>query len=180
MDRSKMMKQAKKQLLPSIETLPNELLTEVVARVGSSAVTGLFNLKQTCKQLYRAGLDTEVLRRVSLEKLLEIPWRVSLGYHSFIRQCEENGNPKALFKQGMVEYFSRKEYELGVELLKKATYLGHEVAGYMLGLILLCTNYPLKDQALEILKKVDQGCSPSSSTKLINCRKRLQEIIWGM
>ncbi|XP_043694257.1 putative F-box protein At1g67623 [Telopea speciosissima] len=147
------MKRDKKQLLPSIQTLPKELLTEVVARVGSSAVTDLFNLKQTCKQLYRAGLDTEVLRRVSLENLQAIPWGFSPGYHSFIRQCEENGNPEALFNHGVVEYFSTKEYESGIELLKKATDLGHEVAAYMLGLILLCINYPLKDQALEILKK---------------------------
>ncbi|XP_043717619.1 putative F-box protein At1g67623 [Telopea speciosissima] len=170
MGNSKMIKRAKKQLLPSIGTLPKELLTEVFARVGSSTVTDLFNLKQSCKQFFRAGVDPEVLQRVSLEKLPAIPWRVSSRYHSFIRQCEEKGNPEALFKHGMVEYFSRMEQESGIELLKKATYHGHEVAAYMLGLILLCTNYPLKGQALQILKKVEQGCSPSSSTKIQKCR----------
>ncbi|XP_043717656.1 uncharacterized protein LOC122665566 [Telopea speciosissima] len=80
----------------------------------------------------------------------------------------------------MVEYFSRIEQESGIELLKKATNLGHEVAAYMLGLILLCTNYPLKDQALEILQKVEQGCSPSSSAKIKKCRNRLKEILKHM
>ncbi|XP_043694283.1 putative F-box protein At1g67623 [Telopea speciosissima] len=178
--RSKMMKRAKKQLLPSIGTLPKELLTEVCARVGSSAVTDLFNLKQSCKQFYRVGVDIEVLRRVSLEKLPAIPWLVSSGYHSFIRQCGENGNPEALFKHGMVEYFSRLEQESGIELLKKAIDLGHEVAAYMLRLILLCTNYPLKDQALEILKKVEQGCLPSSLAKIKKCHKRSKEILRDM
>ncbi|XP_043693098.1 uncharacterized protein LOC122643550 [Telopea speciosissima] len=113
-----MMKRTKKQLLPSIGTLLEELLTKVLARVGSSIVIDLFNMKLSCKEFYRAGVDAEVLRRVSLEKLPAIPWRV--------------------------KYFSRKKQELRIELLKKATYLGHEEAAYMLGLILLCTNYPFK------------------------------------
>ncbi|XP_042504702.1 putative F-box protein At1g67623 [Macadamia integrifolia] len=170
-----MMKRTKKELLPSIGTLPEELLTEVLARVGSSAVTDLFNVKKSCKGFYKAGEDREVLRRVSLEKLPAVPWEDS--YREFIRQCEDRGNPEALFKRGMVEYFSSKNQVLGIEFLKKATCLGHEEAAYMLGLILLCTNHPSKSQALEILKKLEQG---SPSTKIQKWRKRSKEIIREM
>ncbi|XP_042487647.1 putative F-box protein At1g67623 [Macadamia integrifolia] len=165
MGRSVMMKRTKKQRLPRIETLPEELLTEVIARVGSSAVTDLFNMKKSCKGFCKAGEDAEVLRRVSLEKLPAVPWWNSC--REFMRQCEEKGNPEALFKRGMVEYFSNKKSESGIEFLKKAACLGHEEAAYMLGLILLCINNRLKSQALEILQKVEEG---SPSTKIQKCR----------
>ncbi|KAJ4978860.1 hypothetical protein NE237_009640 [Protea cynaroides] len=176
----RLMKRTKKQLFPCIKPLPEELLTEVFARVGSSSVIDLFNVKQSCKKFFNAGCDAEVLRRVSLEKFPTVPWMSSSEYYSFLRDCEEKGNPEALFKHGMVEYFSSKnKQESGMKFLKKAACLGHEEAAYILGLILLCTDHRLKAQAFDFLKIVEKESS-TSSTNIQKCRKRLEKIIREM
>ncbi|KAJ4978223.1 hypothetical protein NE237_009003 [Protea cynaroides] len=175
-----LMKRTKKKLLSSINSLPHELLTEVLARAGSSSVTDLFNVKQSCKEFFNAGCDAEVLRRVSLEKFPTVPWMNSAEYYSFLRHCEEKGNSEAMFKRGMMEYFSSmNKQESGMEFLNKAASLGHKEAAYVLGLILLCSDHRLKARAFGFLKTVEKESS-SPLTNIQKCRMRLKEIIREM
>ncbi|GAB2297204.1 hypothetical protein Dimus_031317 [Dionaea muscipula] len=73
----------------------------------------------------------------------EINFRSSHGlkretYH-VSKRCKECGNAEALYREGMVDYFSHMRIETGIENLKRAANKGHVEASYVYGIILICT-----------------------------------------
>ncbi|KAJ4954607.1 hypothetical protein NE237_011390 [Protea cynaroides] len=89
-------------LIPSTKSVLDELAIEILARVGSSFLNDLFNVKQRCKTFYKEGGQVEVLRRVSLEELPAPTWHLSSEYPLFLKHFEERDNPEGLLNNGMV------------------------------------------------------------------------------
>ncbi|KAL5712314.1 hypothetical protein ACHQM5_014501 [Ranunculus cassubicifolius] len=137
------------------ETIPKDVITTIAARVGSSSLPDLLNLKQSCKTFYELGGDNFVFQNVSMEKLPAIPWILSQDASYFLRRCQETENPEALYRLGMVEYFSNTRLELGQAFLARAAYLGHIEASYILGIILICTDSQSRIQGIEHLNNVE-------------------------
>ncbi|KAF5193050.1 TRAM, LAG1 and CLN8 (TLC) lipid-sensing domain containing protein, partial [Thalictrum thalictroides] len=160
-----------------MNTIMNDMVTTIVAKVGSSSLVDLYNLKQSCKSLYEVGQDDYIFKTVSMEKIPVNPW-TSLSKEAafFLQRCQETENPEALFRLGMIEYFSHGEVELGRVFLEKATYFGHIEASYVLGIVLVCTATATDSKT--ILKGVELLKSAIRFKKV--SRKRTQSILKAM
>ncbi|KAK9181592.1 hypothetical protein WN944_024730 [Citrus x changshan-huyou] len=119
----------------SIFSLPDELLSEILARVGACSLDDLLNAGLSCKLFNEIAFDKYVLRQASIEKIPAMPWHKN---YSFLEKCRDSGNPEALYKQGVVEFFSYSNLEAGVAYLDIAAKSGHLGASYILGVIFLC------------------------------------------
>ncbi|KAH7840378.1 hypothetical protein Vadar_016186 [Vaccinium darrowii] len=159
-----------------VDSLPNELLIEVLARVAAHSLTDLFNAKLSCKAFYEASKDSSVFQQISLEELQIVPWRISREAYFFFNKCMESGNPEALYRQGVVDYFSFMRLEYGIEYLQRAANSGHDGAMYTLGIISLFSGDELiKQQGMKTLSGLKNKAR--ASRKLRNCREELKAIL---
>lgn len=78
---------------------------EVLSHVASTSFTDLFNVKLSCKYFLEEAKDDYIFQRISLAKFPIFPLCISNEASSFLK-CEEFGNPKSLFRQRMIDYFS--------------------------------------------------------------------------
>uniref|UniRef100_A0A5B7BAW8 At2g35280-like TPR domain-containing protein n=1 Tax=Davidia involucrata TaxID=16924 RepID=A0A5B7BAW8_DAVIN len=157
-------KPSRKLRNPGIKSLSGDLLIEVLSRVASSSFTDLFNAKLCCRDFLGAAEDDYILEHVSIDRFPVIPWFTSGETISFLNRCKESGNPEALYRQGMVEYFSLKKVESGLDYLKRAADKGHAEASYVYDIILLCS----------------EGKSRSKSLRIQICRKRIKALFQEM
>ncbi|XP_052187712.1 putative F-box protein At1g67623 [Diospyros lotus] len=158
----------------SIMSLPFDLLLEALGRVASSSFTDLFTIKQCCKDLRRAAEDEYVLERISIEKIPLIhEWLKHEEASLFFKRCLESGNPEALYRQGMVEYFTFLKVESGLDHLKTAMQKGHVEASYVYGMILFCSGGEWSLQGLQILTTLVIGNIPK-------CRERINKMMRAM
>ncbi|KAK9292663.1 hypothetical protein L1049_020641 [Liquidambar formosana] len=160
----------------AIALLPNELVIQVLGRVAAASHTDLFNAKLSCKLFHEVSDDTYVYQQVSLERFPVVPWPTSEQASSFFEKCKECGNPEALYRQGLIEYFDHMRLELGLQCIKRAANLGHVEASYILGIILLCSGEEFRQQAIQLLDSIRN----SRVTKVGECRKKLKATLRGM
>ncbi|WJZ81565.1 hypothetical protein VitviT2T_001403 [Vitis vinifera] len=160
----------------TIEYLPSDLLIEVLTRVATSSFTDLFNAKLSCRNFLEASDDKFIMKNISIEKFPAIPWwQVKDEVSSFLKACKESGNPEALYRQGMMEFFSWKKVESGEEYLKRALEMEHMEASYVYGIILLCKGGESnEEQGMKLLNAVKK------SRKLGECRKKTKAFILSM
>ncbi|KAF9622703.1 hypothetical protein IFM89_032883 [Coptis chinensis] len=151
--------ESEKKMLESnsiLETIPRDLVLEILVPLASSSLSDICNTKRSCKTLNELGNNSYVLRYVSLEGVEVVQWEPSPELLSFLPRCEESGNPEALYRRGMVEYFCNNKHEDALKFLERATNLGHEEAAYVLGIILLCNKDESKEWGIELLNKVEK------------------------
>ncbi|KAF5199287.1 TRAM, LAG1 and CLN8 (TLC) lipid-sensing domain containing protein [Thalictrum thalictroides] len=91
-----------------------------------------------------------------MENFPEIPWTLSAEAAFFLQRCQETENREALFRLGMIEYFSHGRVELGRAFLARAVCLGHIAASYVLGIILLCTDKQSILEGMELLRSIQR------------------------
>ncbi|XP_058084500.1 putative F-box protein At1g67623 [Magnolia sinica] len=168
---SKVMKRRQQQC-SFFKSLPQDLVVEIVASVSASSLSDLSNMKLLCKDMHEAATDNYVFRHASIEALLTIEWRISSQASSFLKQCEASGNPDALFRRGMIEYFSKVHIEFGVDLLKKAADCGHLEANYVLGIILI-SGQTSTSVGMKLLKKLEN----MKNTEAHRCQTRTKKIL---
>ncbi|PSS26937.1 F-box protein [Actinidia chinensis var. chinensis] len=153
----------------AIQSLPFDVLIDVLARVASSSSADLFKSKLCCREFLGAAGEGYVLERASIEKYPVIhQWLKSEKVNSFIHLCAESGNPEAMYRQGMVEYFTMN-MELGLEHLRRAAEKGHGEASYVYGIIRLCRGEDLDFQLW--------NASKQSQLKIQECREKVRRVI---
>ncbi|KAK8703052.1 hypothetical protein V6N13_021382 [Hibiscus sabdariffa] len=154
---------------PTIFSLPNELIAEVLARVAAISVSDLFNVVLSCKVFHRIAGDDYILRHVSLEKFPVIPWG-STEQAFFLDKCKRSGHPEALYREGVIGYFSFGKVEEGLNCLNNAAKAGHLGASYVLGVILLCVE-ETEEEGRQLFNhvKAERGIRES--------RKKLKDIV---
>ncbi|MCL7048311.1 hypothetical protein MKW94_012345, partial [Papaver nudicaule] len=91
-----------KEGTPMINSIPHEILGEILANVASSSLVDHLNANQTCKLFNEAGQDEFILRHASIDKLPVIQWTPKREVASFLKRCEHAQNPEILYRQGMV------------------------------------------------------------------------------
>ncbi len=153
---------------PTINSLPKELLIDVLGRVASVSFTDVFNAKLSCKDFLEVAEEDYIFQHVSLEKFPIIPCRITKEASYFLNRCEQFGNPESLFRQGVIDYFSLMRMESGLEFLKRASEKGHLEATYVYGIALLCSQS--KQEGLKILSFLKR----TQSRGLKECRKRIR------
>ncbi|KAK3024199.1 hypothetical protein RJ639_043776 [Escallonia herrerae] len=175
----------------AIDTLPADLLIhEVLGRVASFSAANLFNAKLCCKEFFNAAEEGCIFQRVSIGKSLD-RWhtdeKVKEKLNRFVNVCMEKGNPEALFRQGMADYFSEKQrFELGLERLKRAAEKGHQEATYVYGILLLSTEGGGSSEATQEGIKLLNSLKNSSTSKskslgfVRECRAKIENIFQGL
>ncbi|GAU34133.1 hypothetical protein TSUD_66120 [Trifolium subterraneum] len=118
----------------SIQSLPRDLLLEVVATVASQSFLDLHNVKMCCKEFLQVTEQNYVLQKVSLDNFPLIQWFPNEKASSFLKRCEESENIEILFREGLREYFSYPNGNIGgLERLQIAAQRGHKEATYVYG-----------------------------------------------
>ncbi|XP_071690928.1 putative F-box protein At1g67623 [Rutidosis leptorrhynchoides] len=164
---------------PVVGSLPGDLLIDVLTRVASSSFTDLFNAKLSCRDFLGAAEDESIFQHVSIDKFPVIHWfPPSDELLSFLNRCIDKGNPEAMFRQGMIEFFSRARTETGLEYLKRASEKGHVEATYVYGMILLSRGGQSSQQGLNILNSMK--ISRSKYLKICECRAKIKAVIREM
>lgn len=153
-----------------IKSLPSELMLEIIAKVASTSLTDLFNVKLSCKYFLGLAKDDYIFQHVTLMELKL--WRDGVEYLNLLKRCLECENPDALFKEGLYGYIAGKNQELGLRYLKKAYEKGHVEATYVYGIILICSGGQFKQQGLEILSSLI-NCKLGGS-RIEECRRTIE------
>ncbi|KAL0801181.1 hypothetical protein Bca101_056357 [Brassica carinata] len=148
----------------SLDSLPDDLLVEISSRTAASSLSAVRNLRLVSKTFKRTCDEKYVISRLSLHELDLLTWyhyqdpeldyqgselerkvRIELErkvrtkrLSNFYRRCRRNGNPEALYRQGIINYFRRNQKRRGLKLLSQAAKKGNKEAIYIYGLILIC------------------------------------------
>ncbi|KAI3851855.1 hypothetical protein MKW98_025294 [Papaver atlanticum] len=152
----------------TINSIPREVFTEILAKVASASLVDHFNANQSCKLFREAGCDKLIFQHASVEELPIIQWCPKPEVSSFLKQCEEAQNPEVLYRQGM--------------LLHKSANLGHVVAAYVLGIILIDAGDDEEDvlRGKQLLTQKRCTRKRSRSGEIEECRKKAKKSISGM
>lgn len=166
---TKRTRKKRKKLGTSIESLPHALLTEVMAQVASTSLVDLSRLKLSCKYFLQAADDDFVFEHASLDKFYVV-WPMTDRHASlFLMRCKKSGNPEALYRQGMHDYFSLGLTNSGFRLLKRAADKKHPEATYVYTIImLLCCGSQFKKQGFELLSSL------KSTYGIRECRTKIR------
>ncbi|KAH7865795.1 hypothetical protein Vadar_011239 [Vaccinium darrowii] len=164
----------------NINSLPHELMVDVLSRVASSSFTDLFNSKLCCKDFMGAAEEDGILEQVCLEKFPVIhQWLKSYKLNWFMNRCMASGNPEALYRQGLVEYFTHMRTQSGLENLRRAAEKGHVEATYVYGILLLCLGGQFSKEGLNLLNAMERisTSSHSGGSKLFQgCREKIKGV----
>ncbi|XP_027345373.1 putative F-box protein At1g67623 [Abrus precatorius] len=155
----------------AIQSLPKDMLVEVVARVASHSFTDLHSMKMCCWDFLDASEDSYVWQQVSLDKFPLIQWFPNDKALSFLKRCKQSGNIECVCRDGFIEFFCHPNENMGdLEILKVAAEKGHMEAKYMYGMILLCSeDNELRRKGLEHMRFLRK------SMCVIACRKKVEQ-----
>ncbi|KAG8643951.1 putative F-box protein At1g67623 [Manihot esculenta] len=170
-------KRRRKNYHQRFKYVPKELLTEILAQVASSSVTDFVNARACCKEFLEAASEDYVFEHVTMDSFPVILWKINHGVSSFLERCKKSGNPEALFRQGMIDYFSTSNYDSGLKMLERAASKGHAQAIYVYGIILVCYDGELRNKGVKLLSDLKRS---KSSLVITECRKKVQNITWSM
>ncbi|KAJ6949147.1 hypothetical protein NC651_003225, partial [Populus alba x Populus x berolinensis] len=160
------------------KNFPGDLLTEALARVASTSFSDLFTAKLSCKEFLEAASEKYIFEHITIQKFPVIPWRISHGASCFSDRRKEKGNPEALFRQGMFEFFSSKKPESGFQHLEKAAKKGHVEAINTCSIILVCHGGQFKQEGIELLSSLMSYNSRHWANK--ECRNKIKGILQSM
>ncbi|CAL9239145.1 unnamed protein product, partial [Arabidopsis halleri] len=120
-----------------LEALPQDLLGDIVARIGATSAEDFHNCIISCKELCASANDERVLKTLNLALLVKKP--LSACKHLLImKNCLVNNNPNAHYIQGIRRYFVLDHSDIGLYHFGIAADVGHKEAIYMYAMLLLC------------------------------------------
>ncbi|XP_071739713.1 putative F-box protein At1g67623 [Rutidosis leptorrhynchoides] len=136
-----------------LETLPQDMLVEILSQVGQESSKQLFILKLVCTSFLNLSDDPLICKRISLDRRDLVPWRKAKMDH-IIERCYFFGNPNAIFRMGLINYFDKSYTKLGLRLLEEAANSQIIEAVYVYGLIMFGSHQiEAKHVGLQVLTK---------------------------
>ncbi|KAK1358350.1 F-box domain-containing protein [Heracleum sosnowskyi] len=165
-----------------LDSVPTELLVEIVARVAASSFDDLCNAKFSCKTLHDFDDvdDKYIIRRVSLDKFHIIPWTSNKQAKEamFLDRCLDSGNPEALYRHGIIQYFGKTEINSGIECLRRAANSGHLVAMYVFGIILILHGGEDKEIGMKIITDMKRSQTRNKIEEIRESFSRTLQLMW--
>ncbi|MBA0720418.1 hypothetical protein Golax_008040 [Gossypium laxum] len=159
--------------------LPEDMLSEILKHAASNSAADFVNARLSCKAVRAASNYDQIFENVSMEKLNFVPWRKSEKVLQ--KRCEAAQNAEALYRKGMMDCFSLREFEFGLHCLKKAAEKGHVEAIYTYGIILICFGGELREQGLRIISSLDLTNSSKRRTRIVtSCRLKTENLLSNM
>ncbi|KAH0748690.1 hypothetical protein KY290_027922 [Solanum tuberosum] len=171
----------KENFSSAIESLPNELLTDIVARVASTSFQNYINAKLSCKVFHEVANERYVYQNATLAEFsIEPSWEKEKQEKinkvaSFLELCRECGNTEALYRKGVMDFFKDDMPELASEFLKRAAKGGHIGAFYVIGIIMVFMGGEFKQKGVKLIGNMKNTKQLRKITR--ECRKKLIEIL---
>ncbi|KAF8100055.1 hypothetical protein N665_0232s0027 [Sinapis alba] len=172
----------------SIDSLPKELLVEVSSRTGALSLSAVRNLRLVSKTFRQTCDDKYVISRLSLLELPLFHWSHDPGrFANFFKRCRRNGNPEALYRKGVINYFLENQTQKGLKYLTKAAGKGNKEAKYVYGMILICGRIPeetallggeTKQEGFKILSCLIKPLMSKTLKELVELRDNIRGKIW--
>lgn len=134
-------KKPHKPTIISLDSLPEDLLVEISSCIAASSLSAVHNLRVVSKPFRYICDDRYVISRLSLNEneIPLFPWfHDPERFSNFIERCRRNGNPQALYRKGLINYFFEDQKDKGLKLLSIAAEKGSHEAKYVYGMILIC------------------------------------------
>ncbi|VVB15125.1 unnamed protein product [Arabis nemorensis] len=120
-----------------LESLLQDLIGEIVARVGADSPQDYVNFILSCKELAASAPDKRMRKRLNLAPLVKRPL-ASSSYQKLMDKWLANNNPYAHYIEGILEYFVHNDKFTGLYHFSVAADAGHKEAVYLYAIILLC------------------------------------------
>ncbi|KAG7587071.1 F-box-like domain superfamily [Arabidopsis thaliana x Arabidopsis arenosa] len=168
----------------SLDSLPEDLLVEISSCVAASSLSEISNLRLVSKSFKRINNDGYILRRLSLNEIPLFPWfHNRVKFHNFFKSCRKNGNPEAIYRKGLVDYFHRnsseRQRDKGLNHIAKVANKGNqEEAQYVYGLILICLGGETKQKGFKILSSLRKPLMSSTLEEMEKHRKKIRDEMW--
>ncbi|XP_023549317.1 putative F-box protein At1g67623 [Cucurbita pepo subsp. pepo] len=172
---SRTTKRARFSACPStIESLPNDLLIEILAKVAAYSIKDLVHAKLATKEFLKASNHDYIFQHASTGNFRTLRWKIDPEFWSFMGKCVNNGNPEALYRSGMLEFFSQCREANGMKYLKLSAQKDYLEACYVYGIILYTKN--LEDEGVKFLKI----CEEKLGFKMAHCRHKVEEFVYHL
>ncbi|XP_019085521.1 PREDICTED: F-box protein At2g35280-like [Camelina sativa] len=109
---------AQKQKISSLESLPQDLLGDIISKVAKYGHRDIRNCLQVSHELAIACQDGRVSKNLNLMPLAINPLATLNKYQPLMEKCLQAGNPEAHYIQGIKEYFYNDNIEIGLPHLQ--------------------------------------------------------------
>ncbi|XP_071739010.1 putative F-box protein At1g67623 [Rutidosis leptorrhynchoides] len=134
-----------------VEALLQDMLAEVLSRVGRDSYQQLFLTKTVCKDFWEVSFDPLVFKRLCLDRFPIVHFG-NPKLTALFNLCFFYGNPNMIYRRGLTCYFNSDYTKLGLRLLKQASEMKVLEAVYVYGLIMFAKHeIQFRDVGLEIL-----------------------------
>ncbi|KAG5610421.1 hypothetical protein H5410_021702, partial [Solanum commersonii] len=117
-----------------IESLPRELLIDIIERIASCCLKDLMRVKLSSKILNQVANEPSVYQKVTLVNFPYRRWSIVQEAISFLEMCRASGNLEALYIKGVYDFLNRSNSN-GLGMLSQAADGGHIGASYVVAII---------------------------------------------
>ncbi|KAH0650240.1 hypothetical protein KY284_030152 [Solanum tuberosum] len=117
-----------------IESLPRELLIDIVERITSYSLKDLMRVKLSSRVLNEVVNEPSVYQKVTLVSIPYRRWSIVQEAISFLEMCRASGNLEALYRKGVFDFFNRND-PTALGMINQAADGGHIGASYVLAII---------------------------------------------
>ncbi|CAN7043651.1 unnamed protein product [Brassica rapa subsp. trilocularis] len=114
-----MSKMSTENSLSVIESLPHELLAEILARVASSSVEDISHCLTVSRTISSAVQDDHVIKRLNLRPQTMNPMLTFHRYQHLMVKALNSNNPAAHYTEGIKQLFAHNNMTVGLLHLKK-------------------------------------------------------------
>ncbi|KAF8096736.1 hypothetical protein N665_0302s0010 [Sinapis alba] len=125
--------------LSLLESLPQDLLGEILSRVASSSREDIRQCVTVSRTISAATQDYCVFNKLSLRPQAMSPLLTFGRYHQLMNRCLQSDNPAAHYIEGLKQYFIHENTILGLFHLKKSAENSYDNGTYIYGILMLCT-----------------------------------------
>ncbi|XP_071688207.1 F-box protein At2g35280-like [Rutidosis leptorrhynchoides] len=162
-----------------VDLLPDDLLGEILSRVGQNSSTQLGVARLVCKAFYKQAHHPLVYQRLSFDRLPVGSWGIPQMIYLYHR-CLVNKNPNAIFRRGLLFYFDGKYSQDGLRYLKQASNCQLVEAVYVYGLVMF-VSHDVNEK--EIGLKIHNHTFPPIPDYVVAVRTKVYDLIhqtWRM
>ncbi|KAF2588537.1 hypothetical protein F2Q70_00039153 [Brassica cretica] len=124
--------------LSLIESLPQELLAEILARVASSSVEDISHCLTVSRTISSAVQDDHVIKRLNLRPQAMNPMLTFHRYQHLMVKAINSDNPAAHYTEGIKQFFTYDNRTIGLLHLKKSAGGSYDNGAYLYGILMSC------------------------------------------
>ncbi|KAG5619632.1 hypothetical protein H5410_004850 [Solanum commersonii] len=158
-----------------IESLPRELLIDIIERIASYSLKDLMRVKLSSKVLNQVANEPSVYQKVTLVNFPYCRWSIFQEAISFLEKSRASGNLEALYRKSVFDFFNRND-PTTLGMINQAADGGHIGASYVLAIISIFNGGESMREGLMFIANMKK----TEPLKVRRCRHNLRNILGGM